>query len=223
MKKVLSLIAVLVMLAALAVPAMADTIDPEDLPSPIGGTDISGEVVDQPEYYIDVIPADVDPDEAEQIKDVTAEALGDDVNPDDVVAIEVVEVVLKETDTGAIVPPEYYDGETPIKLAFVHNDKTKKIITVLYLDPDGTWKEVEHTVDENGRVIVELDEITELAFVIEEVTPTPPTPAPTSKPGGGGKTSPQTGYNTTAWIIAGAVLLAGGVICFVLARKKNAA
>lgn len=222
MKKVLSLIAVLVMLAALAVPAMADTIDPEDLPSPIGGTDISGEVVDQPEYYIDVLPVDIDTVDADEIKTVAADVLGDDdVDPDDVVAIEVVEVVLKETETGAIVPPEYYDGDTPIKLAFVHNDKTKKIITVLYLDTDGTWKEVVHTIDENGRIIVELDELTELAFVIEEVTPTPPTPAPTAKPGG--KTSPQTGYNTTAWIIAGAVLLAGGVICFVLARKKNAA
>lgn len=41
--------------------------------------------------------------------------------------------------------------------------------------------------------------------------------------GGGGKTSPQTGYNTAAWAAGGAVLLLAAGVCFVSARKKTCA
>ena len=221
MKKLLSVTVALLMALALSLPVWADPVDPNDLPSPIGGDDISAEVVDDDDVYVDVLPVDIDTVDTDQLKEAAADQLADlGVTADDVVAIEVVDLVLKDVETDEVLDDDEYIGGN-IQIAFVHDDLTKKLISVLYLDPaDNTWKPAAYTVDMDGKVLVTVSELVELAFVVSEVKPAPPTPTPTAKPD---KPSPQTGYNSAVWAVIGitAALCAGAF--FTLARRENRA
>jgi len=219
MKKTLSLTLALLLVLALAIPVWADTVDPKDLPSVSAGDDISGEVVDNDDVYVEVIPADMSKVDNDQLKEAAAEELSDmGVTAEDVVAIEVIDIVLRDKETDEILDPEQYGGED-IVIAFVHDDVTKELITVFYLDPaDNTWKPLPFTITESGKVIVTVNELYELAFAVSEVSPAPPTPTPTTP---GGKTSPETGYSTALWSVLGAVSLLCAGLFFAVAGKKS--
>lgn len=219
MKKLLSVAIALMLALALTVPAWADAVSPDDLPSPIGGEDISAEVVDDSDVYVDVLPVDIDTVDSDQLKEAAADQLTDmGVEAKDVVSIEVIDLVLKDSETDEIIDPAEYPGGS-IQVAFVHDDLTKKLITVLYLDPaDNSWKPATYTVDPSGKVIVTVTELVELAFTVSELTPAPPTPTATPV-----KPSPQTGYDTAIWSVLGAMALLCAGACFVLARRKDRA
>ncbi|MCD7845609.1 MAG: hypothetical protein LUG57_07140 [Oscillospiraceae bacterium] len=230
MKKLLSTVAALALLLALAVPALADSAVSSITYAQDGDVQITD---------VTSLVEDVNGEEIElRVNEITEADLTDEqkttllekVNTtyDDAIAVEVVDVSLHYESDGSLVEQEIVDtvvtSETPVTVTFLRDDATHEVIGVLYWNhTTGQWDEAEFTTD-GSTVTATFEHLCAVAFVLKDISGSGSTGGGTSSGTGSGTsagTSPQTGYNNAAWTAAIVVLLLGAGYCFVSARKKT--
>ncbi|MCD7749386.1 MAG: hypothetical protein LUH42_04995 [Oscillospiraceae bacterium] len=230
MKKLLSMVAALALLLALAVPALADSA----VSSITYAQDGDVQITDVTSLVEDVNGEDIEMKVTEiteaDLTDEQKTTLLDTVNTtyDDAIAVEVVDVSLHYESDGSLVEQEVVDtivtSETPVTVTFLRDDATHEVIGVLYWNhTTGQWDEAEFITD-GSTVTATFEHLCAIAFVLKEISSGGSTSGGTSSgtgTGTGSATSPQTGYNTAGWTAAIVVLLLGAGYCFVSARKKT--
>ncbi len=219
MKKILSVLAVVAILFALAVPAFAAATpsvyyEDDDVWAETTA-DLSGNYlkVREPVFADDAAKEEFEKDLLEAIDALVP-------SPEDVVAANVVEAVIVD-DAGNDVSDEYFVNHEKVTIAFLVDTDSNELTSVLWLK-DGEWKSVDYTVGEDGKINIEFEgSLGTVAFLMKKSEPAPrPTPKPDDK---GGKKSPQTGDNTVACIALGIVLIALGGVCLTVSRRKTQA
>lgn len=217
MKKFLSIVAVLAIVFALAVPSFAAT----SAPSVSAGDEITGSVVGgdlAPGTELVVSDTEMTSEEEAALADAVKEAA-----PGAVVG-DVVDVELKDAD-GNSVSEDYFKDHKTLTVAFAY-DNAKDVVAVLYWNAkDGKWDEA-HFEIKDGKLYVDFEHLCTVAFMLKDVESNPNVPDQPNKPNSTGKKDPsksqQTGYNTALWVAAAVVLILGAGYCFVSARKKAA-
>lgn len=109
-----------------------------------------------------------------------------------------------------IIIPENLEGEK-FKVEFTVDELTDDDNFVIIYKPDGsdTWQVIDYTIDENGKITIEVGQSGTFAIITD--TTVDPTP---------GDDSPQTGVKTySVAVIACAVALCG--VAFVVIRKAS--
>ena len=222
MKKFLSIVAVLAIVFALAVPSFAATLSVTAGETDIKDATVVGDASLEPGTKVEVSKAEMSPAEEESLPAAVEKAAGEDAS-----VVEVIDVELVDAN-GDPISETYFDGEKTLTVAFARSDKTTRVVAVLCWNAKtGAWDEIkDFEIDENGNVIVTFSHLCTVAFVLEDVKAGPDAPGgnePEKTPGGNGRPgSPQTGYNTALWVAAAVVLILGAGYCFVSARKKAA-
>lgn len=212
MRKFVSVVAVLVMLFALAMPAFAA----DEGNSVVVGNDTSLKLPEAGKdgYVVDAWPVELRPTQKESVKDAAIKNAGKDATVGDTFEIEgyivdangdFVDIDSSRGGTITIV----YDGEGVVA-------------GVLYWSEErGDWDYAVATDNGDGTYSATLKHFCNAALVI---TPKPVTAAPaaTQKPAAStGTKSPQTGVDATAYIMVTATLVLFAGFCFVKARKVS--
>lgn len=214
MKKFLSIVAVLAIIFAMAVPSFAA--GPSDAPPSVSaGGEITGEIVGgEPGLELEVSDTKMAPEEEAALPDAVEEFA-----PGSVVG-SVIDVELVKD--GEPVSEDYFkDGKT-LTVAFTY-DNAKDVVAVLYWNAaTKSWDKADFKIVD-GKIQVTFAHLCTVAFMLKDVANNPDAPGG-NKPSGNKKpgTSPQTGYNTALWVAAAVVLVLGAGYCFVSARKKAA-
>ena len=221
MKKFLSIVAVLAILFAMAVPSFAAA------PSVSAGDTVTGSVVGgEPGIEVEISEAEMTPEESGSLS-AAAEAAAPGSTVGEVIDVELVD------DEGNIVSEDYFkDGKT-LTVAFTYDD-AKAVTAVLYWNAaTKSWDKADFEIVD-GKIQATFAHLCTVAFVLGGDVQKAPEGEDPNKPDDGGKKptdkpadkdpgkSPQTGYNTALWVAAAVVLILGAGYCFVSARKKAA-
>ena len=205
MKKIISTVAALAVVAAMGATAMA-----AGLPSPTTTADITATPVSlNPDYYdVEVLPIDdsygIPSSVFEDLTDAVAVTAGDK----EVAAIDVVDVEITVKSTGE----DFYwyvDEYNPVTVAFAF-DGAENVIAVLELI-GGQWVEADFEIVD-GEVVATLNNAYIVSFVTEAVKADEPAKDD-------GKGSAQTGYGTAVYAVATLALAAGAVFFFATGKK----
>ena len=205
MKKIISTVAALAVVAAMGATAMA-----AGLPSPTTTSDITATPVSlSPDYYdVEVLPIGdssyVPTSALEDLTDKVADVAGDK----EVAAIDVVDVEITVKSTGE----DFYwyvDEYNPVTVAFAF-DGAENVIAVLELI-GGEWVEADFEIVD-GEVVATLNNAYIVSFVTEAVKADEPAKDD-------GKGSAQTGYGTAVYAVATLALAAGAVFFFATGKK----
>ena len=208
MKKIISTVAALAVVAAMGATALA-----ADLPSPTTTADITATPVSlNPDYYgveVNAIDFDIPGWVLADLTDEVSSTAGDA----EVAAIDLctVEITIKETGEDFY---WYVDENNPVTLAFAFDD-AENVIAVLEWDPfNGEWIEADFEIVD-GEVVATLTQGYILSFVTQAVKADEP-----SKDDGKG--SAQTGYSAVVYIASAVALAAGAAFFFATSGKKTA-
>ena len=207
MRRFLSVVAILTMLLALAVPAFAAEEGASVSTSVLPEIKEATGVKEGQQLVIEKTSVS-----AEQVEAAIAAS---DKAGEGVVASDVFEIHLEDIVNGGEVQP---DGIITVVLSGYDG-----VVDVLALR-DGAWVSVLKSVNADGTVTLAFDHFCPV-IVLTKAAVQPEAP---SKPEDSGKpdgkpskpTSPQTGFDATGWIVATAGLLLCAGVCFVCARKK---
>jgi hypothetical protein len=218
MKKFLSIVAVVALVFALAVPAFAAdavaSVTYDDNAVTTNTTIEAGETT-----------IEVKVSTADTLEDEQATALTETVNglSEDVAVVNVVNVWLKD-ENGDDVSETYFDDNKSLQVAFAVDQSTQKVVAVLYWNAkDSKWDSADFTSTKDG-VTVTFKHLCDVAFVMADVT-TDPTQSGTTNTANkttqtaSKGTSPQTGYDVLGWAVAVSALVMAAGYCFVSARK----
>ena len=194
MKKLVSVLLIVMMVLALSVPAFAAKPSPPEPPASVtepeikDAMDASGEKV-QLEVSAPELAA------GETLKSVAEDALkaAEDagVATEDVTAAEVFDIAMS-------------DGSQPtsdVTVTIVREKSSGKVAAVMYQAEDGTWDSAKFTDNGDGTVTITFKHFCTVVLLVKEASPAPDVPVNPDKPakpdeGGSGKpTSPQTGYD----------------------------
>ena len=194
MKKLVSVLLIVMMVLALSVPAFAAKPSPPEPPASVtepeikDAMDASGEKV-QLEVSAPELAA------GETLESVAEDALkaAEDagVDAEDVTAAEVFDIAMA-------------DGTQPtsdVTVTIVREKSSGKVAAVMYQAEDGTWDSAKFTDNGDGTVTITFKHFCTVVLLVKEASPAPDVPVDPDKPakpdeGGSGKpTSPQTGYD----------------------------
>ena len=210
MKKIISTVAALAVVAAMGATAMA-----AGLPSPSTTADITVEPVSLDSDYYEITASALDDDYLADLMLYFGDDLGalisDEVGDTEVAAVEFVDLTLtnKTTDEDVDWSIDMYN---PITVAFAFDD-AQNVIAVLTFDDDTfEWIAVDFEID-GDEIIATLNELyAPVIFVTKAVKADEP-----SKDDGKG--SAQTGYDTVVYAVATIALAAGAVFFFATSKK----
>ena len=194
MKKLVSTVAALAVVAAMGATAMA-----AGLPSPTTGD-------------FAVTPVSIDSD----YYDVTATALEDDYL-DFVVSFfgeDLMDLANKTTGED-VTDYDYFDDSNPLTVAFAFDDASTVIAVLVWDATVGEFVAVDFTVDGNDVIVTLNDVLAPVTFVTKAVKADEP-----SKDDGKG--SAQTGYDALVYVVSAVALAAGAVFFFATSSKKTA-
>ena len=208
MKKLVSTVAALAVVAALGATALA-----ADLPSPTTTADITAEPISLDSEYYEITCSEFTADMPGYVFDELMETAGDAAGDTEVAAIDLTVLTLTNKTTGEDVT-DYVDEYNPITVAFAFDD-AQNVIAVLTWDFDSqTWIEADFEID-GDKVIATLENIwSPVTFVTKAVKADEP-----SKDDGKG--SAQTGYDALVYVVSAVALAAGAVFFFVTSSKKT--
>ena len=194
MKKLVSVLLIVMMVLALSVPAFAAKPSPPEPPASVtepeikDAMDASGEKV-QLEVSAPELAA------GETLKSVAEDALkaAEDagVATEDVTAAEVFDISMA-------------DGTQPtsdVTVTIVREKSSGKVAAVMYQAEDGTWDSAKFTDNGDGTVTITFEHFCTVVLLVEEASQAPDVPVDPDKPAGpsgsgsGKPTSPQTGYD----------------------------
>ena len=194
MKKLVSVLLIVMMVLALSVPAFAAKPSPPEPPASVtepeikDAMDASGEKV-QLEVSAPELAA------GETLKSVAEDALkaAEDagVATEDVTAAEVFDIAMA-------------DGTQPtsdVTVTIVREKSSGKVAAVMYQAEDGTWDSAKFTDNGDGTVTITFEHFCTVVLLVEEASQAPDVPVDPDKPAGpsgsgsGKPTSPQTGYD----------------------------
>ena len=194
MKKLVSVLLIVMMVLALSVPAFAAKPSPPEPPASVtepeikDAMDASGEKV-QLEVSAPELAA------GETLKSVAEDALkaAEDagVATEDVTAAEVFDIAMS-------------DGSQPtsdVTVTIVREKSSGKVAAVMYQAEDGTWDSAKFTDNGDGTVTITFEHFCTVVLLVEEASQAPDVPVDPDKPAGpsgsgsGKPTSPQTGYD----------------------------
>lgn len=223
MKKLVSIVAILVLVFALCVPAMAAT--------PSITTDGAADKVTVSESEVTVTVNGEEQVASVEVSSVTEEIqnqeelqtkAADAVASDAQATIEVVDVTL-ELEDGTEVSEEYFADGSKLQVAFVRDDAKQVAAVLYYNETTGVWDKAEISVDGNT-VTATFEHLCAVAFVLAEAEETPDDSGnnDSGTNGSGSKDapkSPKTGYNTIGWAVTVAALVLAAGYCFVSSRK----
>lgn len=194
MKKLVSVLLIVMMVLALSVPAFAAKPSPPEPPASVtepeikDAMDASGEKV-QLEVSAPELAA------GETLESVAEDALkaAEDagVDAEDVTAAEVFDIAMA-------------DGTQPtsdVTVTIVREKSSGKVAAVMYQAEDGTWDSAKFTDNGDGTVTITFEHFCTVVLLVEEASQAPDVPVDPDKPAGpsgsgsGKPTSPQTGYD----------------------------
>jgi hypothetical protein len=224
MKKLLSVVAVIALVFALAVPAFAldvsVTYEDNAVKTDTTVTTDEGETL-----KVEVSTATVSAEQETKLDAAIEKAVESDssVNAEDVAVVNVVDVTL--TKDGVDVSAEYFEAGNKLTVAFAIDQTTQKVVKVLYWnEKTGVWDEAQFDATADG-VNVTFEHLCEVAFVMADVK-TDDSVKTDDNNGGTNPTaqknpgkSPQTGYDVFGWAAAVSALVIAAGYCFVSARK----
>ena len=194
MKKLVSVLLIVMMVLALSVPAFAAK------PSPPGPeTNVTEpEIKDAMDASGEKVQLEVSAPElaaGETLKSVAEDALkaAEDagVATEDVTAAEVFDIAMS-------------DGSQPtsdVTVTIVREKSSGKVAAVMYQAEDGTWDSAKFTDNGDGTVTITFEHFCTVVLLVEEASQAPDVPVDPDKPAGpsgsgsGKPTSPQTGYD----------------------------
>ena len=194
MKKLVSVLLIVMMVLALSVPAFAAK------PSPPGPeTNVTEpEIKDAMDANGEKVQLEVSAPElaaGETLKSVAEDALkaAEDagVATEDVTAAEVFDIAMA-------------DGTQPtsdVTVTIVREKSSGKVAAVMYQAEDGTWDSAKFTDNGDGTVTITFEHFCTVVLLVEEASQAPDVPVDPDKPAGpsgsgsGKPTSPQTGYD----------------------------
>lgn len=207
MKKFISTIAALGVVAAMGASAMA-----ADLPSVTTTADITGTTVSlNPDYY-NVEVYEIDFELPAIITDELQETVAETVGDKEVAAIDLCGLKITNKETGMNL--DYYiDDDNPVTIAFAFDD-AENVIGVFQWSMEGEeiWESVDFEIVD-GQIVVTLDEAFVIAFATQPVKADEPAKE-------NGKSSAQTGYDTFIYIASAVALAVGAVFFFATSGKK---
>ena len=197
MKKLVSVLLIVMMVLALSVPALAaDKISPEPEISDV--TVAKPEVGDAMDASGEKVELEVSAPElaaGETLESVAEDALkaAEDagVAAEDVTAAEVFDIAMS-------------DGSQPtsdVTVTIVREKSSGKVAAVMYQAEDGTWDSAKFTDNGDGTVTITFEHFCTVVLLVEEASQAPDVPVDPDKPAGpsgsgsGKPTSPQTGYD----------------------------
>ena len=214
MKKLVSTVAALAVVAAMGATAMA-----AGLPSPTTG-DFAVTPVSVDSDYYDITATALDDDYldfvvsffGEDLMDLAAEAAGDT----EVAAIELTELTITNKTSGEDVTDyDYFDVDNPLTVAFAFDDASTVIAVLIWDASVGEFVAADFTVDGNDVIVTLNDVLAPVTFVTKAVKADEP-----SKDDGKG--SAQTGYDALVYVVSAVALAAGAVFFFATSSKKTA-
>lgn len=200
MKKFLSMVAVLVLMLALAVPAFAAI--PSVTYNGSVTTDMEAELVDGSKLFIKVVPmAFENAEEKAAFESSLADAIESfvkDGEPAGEIAVEVT-IVDENGDNAA---DKYFAEQETLEVTFDVDLGEEELAAVLHQKADKSWESLKFEIVD-GKVKVTFTSLSPVVFVTKKVT------------------SPQTGDTTGALAVTFMALLAGAGYCFISARKAR--
>lgn len=212
MRKFMSIVAVLAILFALAVPTFAAA---EGSPT-VPGTDVkvdsakdntTGETVD---LVVDTLAPEDEPgpQQLQKAEDLAKEKVGAGYELSEPFEIHVAENGVEDPNAKNVTVVFTYDGEGTLA-------------GVLYDDGNGGWLFAEaKQVGNSNKYEVTFEHFCAAMFVINQPTKAPDTGDKKPATGGEtGKTSPQTGFDASAYMTVAMVLVLFAGLCFAKARK----
>lgn len=195
MKKLVSVLLIVMMVLALSVPAFAAK--PSSPPGPVTNV-TEPEIKDAMDASGEKVQLEVSAPElaaGETLKSVAEDALkaAEDagVAAEDVTAAEVFDIAMA-------------DGSQPtsdVTVTIVREKSSGKVAAVMYQAEDGTWDSAKFTDNGDGTVTITFEHFCTVVLLVEEASQAPDVPVDPDEPakpdeGGSGKpTSPQTGYD----------------------------
>lgn len=224
MKRFLSVVAILALIFALAVPSFADdatlsvSYDNTISSDPDNNTIVTE---DGETLYVVVSEAEeLTTDEADALTD----AVYDIVKEDAEIVVEVVDVAIVD-ENGVEVSEDYFEDHDSLKVSVIRTEDGLDVVAVLYYNSaTGEWDEATNVSYENGVVTFTVTHLCTVAFVLaEDASAVLKTSSSSNTSGSSTVKSAQTDYNTALWAVVATVLLLGAGYCFTSAKKKTEA
>lgn len=205
MKKIVSTIAALALIFAMAVPVSAAS-------SPSGG---SGQDVvpsassDSTQAAIVISAPSINGTQSSTLAAAAAAAAGENAY-----TVETIDVELKDAN-GNIITHSYFDNNSSITIDFARNDASEVLAVLYWNEATQSWDSA--SFSQNGTTVsATFSHLCLISFVVKESAATA---APADSDA---STSAQTGYTAIIWVAAAAVCVVGAGICFKASKKKSA-
>ena len=209
MKKIISTVAALAVVAAMGATALA-----ADLPSVTTTADLTVEPVSLDSEYYEITASTVDTALPAYVEEALIGTVTEAAGDAEVAAISLTELTLTNKTSGEDVSWSV-DVDNPITVAIAYDD-AQNVIAILTWDFDSQdWIEADFELD-GDKIIATLENIySPITLVTKAVKADEP-----SKDDGKG--SAQTGYSTVVYVAAAVALAAGAAFFFATSGKKTA-
>ena len=194
MKKLVSVLLIVMMVLALSVPAFAAKPSPPEPETIVTEPEIK-DAMDANGEKVELEVSAPELAAGETLKSVAEDALkaAEDagVATEDVTAAEVFDIAMA-------------DGTQPtsdVTVTIVREKSSGKVAAVMYQAEDGTWDSAKFTDNGDGTVTITFEHFCTVVLLVEEASQAPDVPVDPDKPAGpsgsgsGKPTSPQTGYD----------------------------
>ena len=194
MKKLVSVLLIVMMVLALSVPAFAAKPSPPEPETIVTEPEIK-DAMDANGEKVELEVSAPELAAGETLKSVAEDALkaAEDagVAAEDVTAAEVFDIAMA-------------DGTQPtsdVTVTIVREKSSGKVAAVMYQAEDGTWDSAKFTDNGDGTVTITFEHFCTVVLLVEEASQAPDVPVDPDKPAGpsgsgsGKPTSPQTGYD----------------------------